>query len=61
MDVHPTRQELLRLKRRKSLAEGIADMLQKDLETLIITLIEFRKKAHIARSTNRFKCPLLTQ
>ena len=49
MDVHPTRQELLRLKKRKSLAEGIADILQKDLETLIITLIDFRKKAHIAR------------
>lgn len=50
MDVHPTRQELLRLKRRKSLAEGIADILQKDLETLIIALIEFRKKAHMARN-----------
>lgn len=49
MEVHPTRQELLRLKRRKSLAEGIADILQKDLETLIITLIEFRKKAHMFR------------
>jgi V/A-type H+-transporting ATPase subunit D len=49
MDVHPTRQELLRLKRRKSLAEGIADILQKDLETLIITLIEFRKKAQMSR------------
>lgn len=46
MEIHPTRQELLKLKRRKSLAEGIADILQKDLETLIITLIEFRKKAH---------------
>lgn len=49
LEVHPTRQELLRLKRRKSLAEGIADILQKDLETLIITLIEFRKKAHKVR------------
>ena len=49
MDVHPTRRELLRLKKRKSLAEGIADILQKDLETLIITLIEFRKKAHMSR------------
>ena len=46
MEIHPTRQELLKLKRRKSLAEGIADILQKDLETLIITLIEFRKKVH---------------
>ncbi|KON34276.1 MAG: hypothetical protein AC479_01085 [miscellaneous Crenarchaeota group-6 archaeon AD8-1] len=49
MEVHPTRQELLKLKKRKSLAEGIADILQKDLETLIISLIEFRKKAHVAR------------
>jgi len=49
MEVHPTRRELIRLKRRKSLAEGIADILQKDLETLIITLIEFRKKAHMLR------------
>ena len=49
LEVHPTRQELLRLKRRKVLAEGIADILQKDLETLIITLIEFRKKAHLIR------------
>ena len=45
MEVHPTRLELLRLRRRKALAEGIADILQKDLETLIITLIEFRQKA----------------
>ena len=45
MEVHPTRLELLRLKRRKTLAEGIADILQKDLETLIISLIEFRQKA----------------
>ena len=49
MEVHPTRQELLKLKKRKSLAEGIADILQKDLETLIISLIEFRKKARVAR------------
>ncbi len=49
MEVHPTRRELIRLKKRKSLAEGIADILQKDLETLIITLIEFRKKAHMFR------------
>jgi V/A-type H+-transporting ATPase subunit D len=45
MEVHPTRLELLRLKRREALAEGIADILQKDLETLIISLIEFRQKA----------------
>jgi V/A-type H+-transporting ATPase subunit D len=49
MGVHPTRLELLRLRRRKALAEGIADILQKDLETLIITLIEFRQKANAFR------------
>ena len=49
MEVHPTRLELLRLRRRKSLAEGIADILQKDLETLIITLVEFRKKTNAFR------------
>lgn len=50
MEVHPTRLELLRLKRRKALAEGIADILQKDLETLIITLVEYRQKANAFRS-----------
>ena len=50
MEVHPTRLELLRLKRRKALAEGIADILQKDLETLIIALVEFRQKAKAFRS-----------
>lgn len=49
MEVHPTRLELLRLKKRKALAEGIADILQKDLETLIIALIEFRQKASAFR------------
>lgn len=49
MEVHPTRLELLRLRRRKALAEGIADILQKDLETLIIALIEFRQKASAFR------------
>ncbi|GAG98088.1 unnamed protein product, partial [marine sediment metagenome] len=28
LEVHPTRQELLVLKRRKTLADGIADILQ---------------------------------
>ncbi|MEM2144230.1 MAG: V-type ATP synthase subunit D [Candidatus Jordarchaeaceae archaeon] len=44
LEVHPTRQELLRLKQRKALAEGIADILQKDLETLIVALIDYVKK-----------------
>jgi V/A-type H+-transporting ATPase subunit D len=51
LDVHPTRLELLRLKRRKALAEGIADILQKDLETLIITLIEHAQRVNAIRTS----------
>lgn len=50
LEVHPTRLELLALKRRKTLAEGIADILQKDLEVLIISLVEYRDKASILRN-----------
>ena len=50
-DVHPTRLELLRLKRRKVLAEGIADILQKDLETLIVALIEHAQRGHAIRTS----------
>jgi V/A-type H+-transporting ATPase subunit D len=50
LEVHPTRLELLALKRRKTLAEGIADILQKDLEILIISLVEYRDKASILRT-----------
>ena len=45
LEVHPTRLELLRLKRRKTLAEGIADILQKDLEVLIHSVVEYKKRA----------------
>jgi V/A-type H+-transporting ATPase subunit D len=45
LEVHPTRLELLALKRRKTLAEGIADILQKDLEVLIFSLVEYRERA----------------
>jgi V/A-type H+-transporting ATPase subunit D len=51
LDVHPTRLELLRLKRRKALAEGIADILQKDLETLIVALIEHAQRVHSIRTS----------
>ncbi|MFW9832054.1 MAG: hypothetical protein ACFFD8_09800, partial [Candidatus Thorarchaeota archaeon] len=51
LDVHPTRLELLRLKKRKALAEGIADILQKDLETLIIALIEHAQRAKAIRTS----------
>jgi V/A-type H+-transporting ATPase subunit D len=50
LEVHPTRLELLALKRRKTLAEGIADILQKDLEVLIFSLVEYREKATILRT-----------
>ena len=42
--IHPTRLELLRLKRRKSMAEGIVDILKKDLDALTITLFELVKR-----------------
>ena len=50
LEVHATRQELLKLKRRKILAEGIADILQKDLEVLIISLVKYRERASILRT-----------
>jgi len=50
LEVRPTRLELLRLRRRKALAEGIADILQKDLETLIVALIKHRQRAHTLRN-----------
>ena len=49
LEVHPTRLELIVLKRRKTLAEGIADILQKDLEVLIISLVEYRERASVLR------------
>lgn len=42
--VHPTRLELLRLKHRKSMAEGIVDILKKELDLLTLTLFELVKK-----------------
>ena len=39
--IHPTRLELLRLRRRRALAEGIIDILKKDLDALMIRLFEF--------------------
>ena len=50
LEVHPTRLELIALKRRKTLAEGIADILQKDLEVLILSLVEYRERASILRT-----------
>ena len=42
--IHPTRLELLRLRRRKSMAEGIVDILKKDLDALTLNLFELVKK-----------------
>lgn len=42
--IHPTRLELLRLRRRKKMAEGIVDILKKDLDALTVTLFEFLKE-----------------
>ncbi|NIU83497.1 MAG: V-type ATP synthase subunit D [Candidatus Thorarchaeota archaeon] len=42
--IHPTRLELLRLRRRKAMAEGIIDILKKDLDALMMTLFESVKE-----------------
>ena len=42
--VHPTRLELIRLKHRKSMAEGIVDILKKDIDALTLNLFELLKK-----------------
>jgi len=42
--IHPTRQELMRLRRRKALAEAIVDILNKDLEALMGSLFELLKR-----------------
>ena len=43
-NVHPTRLELIRLKHRKSMAEGIVDILKKEIDALTLTLLELVKK-----------------
>ena len=47
--VHPTRLELMRLKRRRTLAAGIVDILEKDLETLMTTLFDILKEIQLIR------------
>jgi V/A-type H+-transporting ATPase subunit D len=47
--IHPTRLELLRLKHRKSMAEGIVDILKKDLDALTLNLFELVKKINPLR------------
>jgi V/A-type H+-transporting ATPase subunit D len=48
--IHPTRLELVKLKRRKALAEGIIDILNKDLEALMTTLFELLKEIRLLRT-----------
>lgn len=48
--IHPTRLELLRLRRRKALAEGIIDILKKDLDALMMTLFKLVKEIPSLRS-----------
>ena len=48
--IHPTRLELLRLRRRKSMAEGIVDILKKDLAALTLNLFELVKKIYPLRN-----------
>ena len=46
--VHPTRLELLRLKHRRSMAEGIVDILKKEVDALTLTLFELvKKRSHL--------------
>ena len=45
--IHPTRLELVRLRRRRVLADGIIDILNKDLEALMLTLFESLKEIRL--------------
>ena len=51
--IHPTRLELLRLKRRRTLAQGIVDILRKDYDTLIMALFEFVRRIPTLRNQMR--------
>ena len=42
--VHPTRLELIRLRHKKAMAEGIVDILKKDIDALTLYLFELVKK-----------------
>lgn len=51
--VHPTRLELLRLKRRRALAQGIVDILKKDYDVLVMALFELVREIPSLRSKVR--------
>jgi len=42
--VHPTRLELIRLRHRKAMADGIVDILKKEVDALTLNLLELVKK-----------------
>ncbi len=50
LDVIPNRTELIKLKNRKILAEGIVEILEKELDILIISLFEYRERAFLLQS-----------
>lgn len=47
--VNPTRQELVRLRRRTALAESLVDIIKKDLEALMLTLFDLVKELQASR------------
>lgn len=47
--VHPTRLELLRLRHRKSMAEGIVDILKKEVDALTLNLFELLQQYTLLR------------
>ncbi|NWG10981.1 V-type ATP synthase subunit D [Candidatus Bathyarchaeota archaeon] len=51
--VHPTRLELLRLKRRRGIAQGIVDILKKDYDTLVMALFDLVRQVPSLRSKMR--------
>jgi len=42
--VHPTRLELIRLRHRNAMADGIVDILKKEVDALTLNLLELVKK-----------------
>ena len=49
--VNPTRQELVRLRRRTALAESLVDIIKQDLEALMRTLFELVKELQASRES----------
>lgn len=51
--IHPTRLELLRLRRRRTLTQGIVDILKKDYEALVLALFELVRRIPLLRNQVR--------